>query len=117
MVMAAGTLLSQAVVKYQLTPMLGRAFLRALLWCETKGISLKCCCLASQACVWALLVGRDCSTSTKCCCYFCLSIMTDALWGRKKVFTLVCQDLVYAVPPFRYPLPFCMNPYVSLWAM
>lgn len=81
MVMAAGTLLSQAVVKYQLTPVLGRAFLRTLLWCETKGISLKCCCLASQACVWALVVGRDCSTSTKCCCYFCVCLSWQMHFG------------------------------------
>lgn len=37
--------------------------------------------------------------------FLCLSVMTDALWGRKKIFTLVCEALVCAVPPFRYPLP------------
>lgn len=42
--------------------------------------------------------------------FLCLSIMTDALWGRKKVFTLVCQAIVYAVPPFRYPLPVLCEP-------
>lgn len=46
-----------------------------------------------------------------------VSIMTDALWGRKKIFTLVCQGLVYAVPPFRYPLPCCVSTYVSHWAV
>lgn len=45
-----------------------------------------------------------------------VSVMTDTLWGRKKIFTLVCQALVYAVPPFRYPLPMlCEHLRVRLW--
>lgn len=42
--------------------------------------------------------------------FLCLSIMTDALWGREKIFMLVCKALVYAVPPFRYPLPMLCEP-------
>lgn len=33
--------------------------------------------------------------------FLCLSVMTDALWGRKKILLPVCKALVFAVPPFR----------------
>lgn len=108
--MAAGTLLSQAAVKYQLTPVLGRALLRALLWCVTKGISLKCCC-SSRACVWALVVGRDCSTSTKCCCYFCVCLSWQMHFGvERKSSCLSVKPLFLPCPHLGYPPPMLCEP-------
>lgn len=100
MAMTAGSLLSGAAVRYQLTPLLGGTFLGALVWFETKGISLKCCCHTSQASLWMLVVDGDCSsysTNRKRCCYFCVCLPWQMHFGVKSKFSRL-----YFEPLFIY---------------
>lgn len=113
MVMTAGSLLSQAAVRYQLTPLWGRTFLRALLWHETKGVSLKWCCCASQACLWTLVADRDCSSNGsngKCCHSFCVYPSWQMHFGVKRKFARL-----FFKPLFIYPSTWVPSSHVA-WA-
>jgi len=49
--------------------------------------------------------------------FLCVSVVTDALWGQKKILTLVFQTLIYISLHLGTSFPCCVNTYVSYWAV